>query len=184
LAEQGKHPSVLVLPSEEGSEGEEEIPQRRDYCPTCWDRLDSRNYVGFWLARRDPPKPRKVQNRKERNARLAAYFDYFYHEDRAAHAARLCFLAHLLIRYQVLRWLRTEPPEGPGRGERIICRNTITDEEVCVEMVQLADEELAAIKQEVDDLLAGVLSPTTSPLEDAGGSGSGPAAVPESPDAD
>jgi len=155
LAEAGKHPSVL-LPPEPGAAPGDDIPRRQDYCQQCWEQRQARDYLGFWVTRREPPKPRKVQNRRERNARLAAYFDYFYNEDRAAHAARLFFLAHLLMRYGVLRWVRTEHDPASGR-EQIIYRHAIADEEVTIESVDVTDEELVQFKREVDELLAGTL---------------------------
>jgi hypothetical protein len=67
------------------------------------------------------------------------------------------FLAHLLMRYGVLRWLRTEK-DPENNSERIICRNLVTDEEVVIESAQPTDEELVAIKREIDELLLGTLS--------------------------
>jgi|GEM_PF-523778 len=162
LAEAGKHPSALVVPVEESEGEEDDLPRREDYCPQCWEKCKGKEFFGYWLAKREPLKPRKVQNRRERNARLAAYFDYFYHQDRELHASRLFFLAHLLMRYGVLRWLRTEK-DPENNSERIICRNLVTDEEVVIESAQPTDEELVAIKREIDELLLGTLS--SAPVE-------------------
>lgn len=162
LAEAGKHPSVLVAPEAAQNGESDDIPRREDYCPRCWEDRASKNYVGFWITKREPPQPRKVQNRRERNARLAAYFDYFYHEDRVAHAPRLFFLAHLLMRYGVFRWLRTEVDEETGR-ERIYYRHLVNDEDVAIESAELSDEELVAIKREIDELLAGTLWKSDEP---------------------
>ncbi len=156
LAEMGKHPSVLLPPAEGTDENEGDIPQRQDYCAECWEKCSQHNYVGFWVARREPPRPRKVQNRRERNARLAAYFDYFYHDQNGQHAGRLFFLAHLLMRYGVLRWLRTEKDPETQR-ERIVYRHVVADEDVVIESVELSDEELVLYKREVEELLAGTL---------------------------
>ncbi len=161
LAEAGKHPSVLVPAQANDEEGDEaDIPRRQDYCHACWEKHTAKDYLGFWITRREPPKPRRVQNRRERNARLAAYFDYFYREGGEAHAARLYFLAHLLMRYGVLRWVRTET-DPETHKERISYRHMINDEEVVVEGAELSDDDLVVLKREVDELLAGTLGVQT-----------------------
>lgn len=182
LAEVRRHPSALVAPDSDASESEEDVPRREDYCARCWEQRTSKQYVGFWITKREPPQPRKVQNRRERNARLAAYFDYFYREDPQSHAPRLYFLAHLLMRYGVLKWLRTELDPATGR-ERVWCRHMINDEEVSVEGVELTDEELVAIKREIDELLAGTLgSAQAPPAEQPEGGGSQEESEPHEPD--
>lgn len=156
LVEIGRHPSALVPPEGDATDTEEDLPRREDYCVRCWEQQTAKQYVGFWITKREPPQPRKVQNRRERNARLAAYFDYFYREDPQTHAPRLYFLAHLLMRYGVFKWLRTELDPATGR-ERVWYRHMINDEELSVEGVELTDEDLVAIKREIDELLAGTL---------------------------
>ncbi|MGC8840235.1 MAG: hypothetical protein ACP5QZ_02120 [Candidatus Sumerlaeaceae bacterium] len=185
LAEGGKHPSVLLpVEATDADEGEPDIPQRRDYCPSCWQEHTAKDYLGFWITKREAPKPRRVQNRRERNARLAAYFDYFYREGGPIHAARLYFLAHLLMRYGVLRWLRTEH-DTESQKETIFYRHVINDEEVKVESVELSDEELVALKREVDELLAGTLGldgecrMNSEPMDGIAIQGQGQSSVPQ-----
>ncbi|MCX7626142.1 MAG: hypothetical protein N2Z21_08025 [Candidatus Sumerlaeaceae bacterium] len=156
LTQAGRHPSVLVASEDPGADSDLDLPRREDYCVQCWEQQRAKDYVGFWLTKREPPQPRKVQNRRERNARLAAYFDYFYREDPQAHAPRLFFLSHLLMRYGVLKWRRTDIDPATGR-ERVYYHHLINDEEVVVDGVELSDDELVAIKREVDELLAGTL---------------------------
>ena len=151
IAQAGKHLSAIS--SSADTDSADTDPVREDFCPGCWQELQDKDYFSFWLARRDPPKPRKIQNRKQRNATLLSYFDYLAGQDNPDYAQHVFFLAHLLMKYSVLRWLRTEPPAAEGAGERIVFRNTVTDDEVAVESVELDDERIAAIKKEIDEYL-------------------------------
>lgn len=161
LVDARKHPSVLI-PAPAMAESDEDIPQRQDYCSDCWQRRAEKNYLGFWITTRETPQPRKVMNRKERNARLAAYFDFLSRQQDPARVAKQYFLAHLLLRYGVFKWIRTEYDASSGR-ERIVCLNLIDDEEIVVESAELDDEQLVAIKQEIDRLLEGRLVAASEP---------------------
>jgi hypothetical protein len=152
IVEAGKHPSAILTP-DHADEEDPDMPQRRDYCPACWEQRGEQDFVGFWMARREKPKPRKIQNRKERNARLLSYFDFLLQKGDQEYAQHLYFLAHLLMKYSVFRWVRSEPAGTEGVNERIVFRNVVTDDFVTVESVRLDDERLGAIKKEVDGYL-------------------------------
>lgn len=132
---------------------EEGGPLRQDYCPSCWEKARQKNYFSFWIARREPPKPRKIKNRKERNAALLAYFDVLLAKNDPAYAQHLYFLAHLLMKFGVLKWVRSDPPAEEDGRERIIFRNTATDDLVTIEAVPLEDEAVARIKKEIDEYI-------------------------------
>ncbi|MBX7247315.1 MAG: hypothetical protein K1X53_17605 [Candidatus Sumerlaeaceae bacterium] len=150
IVEAGKHLSAIAA----DTAAEEDATIREDYCAECWEKRQDKNYIGFWLARREKPVPRKIQNRKERNAALLALFDYLQQNGQPEHAAHLHFLAHLLMKYKIFAWVRTEPvPDQPGR-ERVVFRNTVTDDHLTVESVQVTDEEAAAIQKDVDEHLS------------------------------
>lgn len=160
IAVAGKHASVLLPPgaeqeAREKGAGEEpgEGPQRQDYCPACWEKARQKNYFSFWIARREAPKPRKLKNRKERNAALLAYFDLLHQKNDSAYAQHLYFLAHLLMKFSVLKWVRSEKPAEEGGPERIVFRNTATDDLVTIDSVPLEDEAVARIKKEIDDYI-------------------------------
>ena len=156
IAGEGKHPSAIFSSTSPAVAREEpdEGVLRQDFCPACWQEMAGTDYFSFWLARRERPKTRKIQNRKERNTTLLAYFDYLYQQGGAENAQHLFFLAHLLMKYSVFRWVRTEPPETPDGRERVVFRNTATDDMVTVESVMMEEETLVAVKREVDEFLA------------------------------
>jgi hypothetical protein len=151
IAETGKHPSILVATEPADEDADE--PIRRDFCPACWDEIRDQDYFSFWLARREKPSPNKARSRKERNSTLLSYFDYLYQQDNSEYAQHLFFISHLLMKFSVFRWVRSEPPEAPGGNERIIFRNTVTDDFVTIESVTLDEERIAAIKKEIDEYL-------------------------------
>lgn len=156
IAVAGKHASVLLSPGEEPPPQQtagEEGPQRQDYCPACWEKARQKNYFSFWIARREPPKPRKLKSRKERNAALLAYFDLLLQKNDPAYAQHLYFLAHLLMKFSVLKWVRSERATEQGGRERIVFRNTATDDLVTIDSVPLEDEAVARIKKEIDDYI-------------------------------
>lgn len=171
IAVAGKHASVLLVAGEDTHAGggagaaapasaaattdadQDAGPLRQDYCPGCWEKVRQKNYYSFWIARREAPKPKKIRNRKERNTALLAYFDVLYQKKDPAYGPHLYFLAHLLMKFSVLKWMRTDPPAEAGAGERLIFRNTATDDLVTVETVPLEDETVARIKREIDDFI-------------------------------
>jgi hypothetical protein len=156
ISHAGKHPSALYDPdlSLAGQEEDDAEPLRQDFCPSCWAAMRSdKEYFSFWLARRDPPKPKKLQNRKERNATLLSYFDYLCAKQDPEYIQHLYFLAHLLMKYSVLKWVRTDPPENEGEPNRIVFRNTVTDDFIAIYEVPLDGERIAAIKKEIDESL-------------------------------
>ena len=170
LAAAGKHPSALydpeLMPPSVEEEAEEQ-PLRQDFCPKCWNEMRSdKEYFSFWMARREAPKPRKIQNRKQRNTTLLSYFDHLYEKQDPEHVQHLYFLAHLLMKYSVLKWVRTDPPEAEGEPNRIIFRNTVTDDQVTIYEVPLEGERVAAIKKEIDDYL-GRIEQDSAPDADA-----------------
>lgn len=134
-------------------DADSDAPLRQDYCPTCWDKVRQKNYFSFWIARREAPKPRKIKNRKERNAALLAYFDVLVQKNDPAYAQHLFFLAHLLMKFSVLKWVRSDPPAEEGGRERIVFRNTSTDDLVTIDSVALEDEAVARIKREIDEYI-------------------------------
>lgn len=156
LAEAGKHPSAIFSASNpvvEESEDDEGV-LRQDFCPACWDEVRSTDYFSFWLARREKPKTRKIQNRRERNSTILSYFDFLYQQGNPDNAQHLYFLAHLLMKFSVFKWVRTEPaPEG-GTSQRVVFRNTVTDDFVAVDEVAMDEERLVTIKREVDEYLS------------------------------
>ncbi len=163
IAVAGKHPSALLeteekpAPKEQsgGKKGEAEPdgPLREDYCPDCWEKARQKNYFSFWISRREAPKPRKIKSRKERNAALLAYFDFLLQKNDPAYAQHLYFLAHLLMKFSALKWVRSDPPANRESGERIVFRNTQSDDLVTVEAVALEDDAVARIKREIDEFI-------------------------------
>lgn len=153
IAEAGKHPSA-IFEAEEKAKQEDESPLRQDYCSECWGKLNEKEYFSFWMARREKPKVKKIQTRKQRNATLLSYFDFLYQKNDPEYAQHLFFLAHLLMKFSVFRWLKSEPATEPDGEERIVFRNTATDDVVTITAVSLDEQRLVEIKREIDEFLA------------------------------
>lgn len=165
----GKHPSVLRSPeaaatpaapddapaeatASPSQEPEKTGPQREDYCQECWQKATGRDFLGYWMARRDPPKTRKIESKKERNAGVLAWFDLL--RTRPPEHANLqsqYFLAHLLMKYGVLKWVKTELRDD---GQEVIYfRQTGQEEEIAVAAVELDDATSGEIKKKLDEFL-------------------------------
>lgn len=161
----GKHPSILRAEEEKRKKAdkktEDDAPLREDYCPKCWHDIQDVNYSGFWLSKREPPKPRKIQNKKERNAALMAYFDNARSSDEQTPTVKetLFFTAHLLMKYGVFKWNRTETDEITGI-ETIIFRHGNGEDDILVEEISLTDERGLELKNEVDEFLSKYSVPT------------------------
>jgi hypothetical protein len=156
----GKHPSALLDPDGPDTAPREDTPLRRDYCTDCWQKLAGGHYVGYWMARREAPKPRKIRTRKERNAALVSYFEMLKSRqamENEDHTQSLYLLAHLLMKYGVFKWVKSTVA-GPGTGEQIFFRNTAADEVVEIQSVELEDARIADIKKEIDAYLATAVS--------------------------
>jgi len=108
LSDLERHPSTLRL-------GESEGALREDICPECWGRLGEKNYFSYWVTRRFQEGPTPEQRRlakAERNEALWALFNALYaiREDGDLEP-QLFLLAHLLMKYRILRFQRTEEPD-------------------------------------------------------------------------
>jgi hypothetical protein len=137
-----KHPSAILM--------EDEDMLRRDYCAACWERLSGEEFFSFWIAKRDVVPARTRILREERDRMLLAYFERLSteaqrEETSAEREARRFFLAHLLMRFRVFRWLRTEHEDG-----RIVFQNVQTAEEWSISQVELSDEAVLQVKQEIE----------------------------------
>ncbi|MCX7717127.1 MAG: hypothetical protein N2111_01825 [Candidatus Sumerlaeaceae bacterium] len=172
IAAGGKHPSVLaVVPDDDDEAGAE--PLREDFCEQCWPEVRERGYYGFWIARREPPKPDTRANKRERNAILLSYFDWLA-QDAAANAQRLYVISHLLMKFQVFKWLRTDRDDETG-AETVTFRNTATDEEVSVTATPPDEEAVAAIVDEINRYLDRGPDPEpAAPGAESGGAAASP----------
>jgi hypothetical protein len=155
----GTHPSALLDPDGPDTSPRADVELRRDYCAACWQQFCGGHYMGFWMARREPPKPRKIRTRKERNAALLSYFEVLRerHAGDEDHAQCLYFLAHLLMKYSVFKWVKSTAATSEA-PEKIYFRNTTTDEIVEIEACELHDARIAELKRELDDYLSQAVS--------------------------
>jgi hypothetical protein len=149
----GKHPSVLRRGGA-NAEGQEDpdAPRREDYCSGCWQEMAERDFIGFWVTKREPPKQRKIETKKERNAGLLAWFEHLRSQNPDEELKQsLFFLAHLLMKYGVFKWQRTET--GPDGNEVIWFKQTGSEDEFDVVAVDFTDERSVEIKRELDEFL-------------------------------
>lgn len=142
----GKHPSALLDPEGPDTAPKADVPLRQDYCATCWNQKTGSHYVGFWMARREEPKPRKLKTRKERNAALVSYFELLKGQPGEEAAQAVYVIAHLLMKYGAFKWVRSD-------ADAIVFRNVLADELVNVEPVELEDSRIVEIKRELDAFL-------------------------------
>ncbi len=153
IAHAGKHPSLLrkAAPTGKGQVNAEG-PQREDYCAACWQELAKQDFVGYWVTRREAPKVRKIETKKERNAALASWFEHLRMQDADDEIRQsLFFLSHLLMKYGVLKWQRTETAND--KSETVIFRQQGSDDEIAVFVVDVTDERSVEIKRELDEFL-------------------------------
>lgn len=153
ITQAGKHPSMLrkAGAGAAGNAGQDG-PRREDYCTACWQQLADRDFVGYWVTRREAPKVRKIESRKERNAALVAWFEHLrlqpQHEETRQSQF---FLSHLLMKYGVFKWVRTE--SRPDGSEMVTFRQVGSDDEFLVPVVEFTDERSVEIKRELDEFL-------------------------------
>lgn len=186
IAHAGKHPSVLRQRSEtpenlEGDSADDLGPRREDYCAACWQELSEKDFVGFWLAKREPPKVRKIESKKERNAGLLAWFEHLQLQNPDDEIRQsLFFLAHLLMKYGVFKWQRTETADDGS--EVIYFKPTGSDDEVSVVAMEFSDERSVEIKRELDAFLLQYANsqPEANTANDDAASPAGSEAEPES----
>jgi len=158
ISHAGKHPSVLRRGGSPAGENNGELPldpdapRREDYCSDCWQKFSESDFMGFWVTKREPPKQRKIESKKERNAGLVAWFEHLQGlpQDEEIRQS-LFFLGHLLMKYGVFKWQRTEKDETGI--ETIYFRPTGSEEEVSIVATELTDERSVEIKRELDAFL-------------------------------
>lgn len=153
ITQAGKHPSVL-RPAAAPVKGQQDpdAPRREDYCTACWQELAERDFVGFWVTRREAPKVRKLETRKERNAALVAWFEHLRSQKPDDETRQsIFFLGHLLMKYGVFKWLRTDVADDGS--ETVIFRQQGSEDEVEVPVVDFTDERSVEIKRELDEFL-------------------------------
>lgn len=179
IAHAGRHPSVLRRGGGDAADGNEQAegPHREDYCEPCWQELAERDFVGFWVTRREPPKQRKIETRKERNAAMVAWFEHLRDQNPDEEIRQsLFFLAHLLMKYGVFKWQRTETRDDGS--EVIIFRATGSEDEIEITAVDFSDERSVEIKRELDEFLLQYAN--AQPEEDANTGGRATEDEPES----
>ena len=94
----GKHPSLIEL------SGKDEVV-RKDFCITCWTRMQEQGYFSFWITKRvnQPSAAERRLAKSERNEALWRLFSALYASEAAADfGPQLFLLAHLLMKYKVL----------------------------------------------------------------------------------
>ncbi len=125
----GRHPTLLAI-----SDKQEAI--RRDFCPTCWNKVGDEEYFSFWVTKRvnSVSAEERRLHRSERNEALWRLFAALYtsetHDDVDA---QLFLLAHLLMRYRVLNFAGTDENGKllfihPKLGESFAIANLSLDE--------------------------------------------------------
>ncbi|HUT25569.1 MAG TPA: hypothetical protein VM492_14595 [Sumerlaeia bacterium] len=136
-------------------EAEESGYKRLDYCRDCWEGMKERAYFSFWISRRtEADLPPIKLNRAGRNVALLALFDSLSErrDEETDFAPHLFFLAHLLMKYKILKWM--PGVAHPETGEPMLrFSRTDCDEEALVPDLDLPDETIVRIKEEIEEYL-------------------------------
>jgi hypothetical protein len=145
LEDERKHLSAIRLG------GDDEV-ERTDYCRKCWERLEDEEFYSHWIAKREKPEERLRISKADRNRLLLAMFERLSQnsdpDEESGRAEKLFFLAHLLMRFRVFRWARTD-----HAGGKVCFINTQSEEECWVDQVEVDDEAALLIKQEIEEFL-------------------------------
>lgn len=149
LVDSRKHPSAIRV-----EDAEEEPVQRADYCTSCWRQIEEKPYFSFWMAKREEAPPERTRiSKAERNRLMFSYFEHLGNPDTQEAGAVDCksqrfFLAHLLMRFRVFRWVSTDKETQLIRFE-----NIGTGDIHEVESTEIDDESVVRLKQEVENYL-------------------------------
>jgi len=142
----------------EGSEDKEEEAGflRLDYCTKCWNAMKEQAYFSFWIGRRSAGDlPVGKLTKAERNVALAALFDSLAErgdEEQTDYSPHLFFLAHLLMKFKIFKWMPSVA--HPETGEPMLrFLRAQTGEEVLVRNVEMPQEMVARVKEEVETYL-------------------------------
>jgi hypothetical protein len=137
-------------------EAEEESFLRLDYCEACWQELKDRAFFSFWVSKRTTTDlPRKKLSKTERNLALVALFDSLSERDDSEvdFTPHLFFLAHLLMKFKIFKWVVTKP--DPKTGDLVIhFARTDSEEEVLVADMDMPPEMVVRIKEEIESYLS------------------------------
>jgi hypothetical protein len=146
LDEFDRHPTRLSL----GDAG----LRRADFCPECWEFAKTEAHDFFWLTRReraDKPAPRLSRRQKAVAAR-ALFESLWERRDEEDVEGHLYFLAHLLLRWGGLRWVRAGGDEA-GR-EIVVFENPATGDLLELRAVEASDDSIQQVRQNVEAFLA------------------------------
>ncbi len=171
LAEIGRHPSVIDEPEEKTDrkskdkarnkdkekDKESDPTPRRDFCPECWSKAKDLKYFSFWLARRTRPAPNRKLAKAERNEVLWRLFSALTTRQEPETEPQRFLLAHLLMKYGVLRWQANSTDE-----EGLACivfEHTPTGEPYRVREHAMDEAALVQTLQEIEALVAREVNP-------------------------
>ncbi len=135
----------------------EENLERRDFCNACWAEMaKEEHFFSGWLAKREVPEERNTISRQDRNRLLLALFELMTaggdsgSEDggEVEPESVRYFLGHLLMRFRVFKWHRTEAESGT-----IFFENVQNGETYSVQAMELDDESIVKIKKVIEEFL-------------------------------
>jgi hypothetical protein len=131
----------------------EDEPRRADFCPDCWRFAKEEARQAYWQTKREKKEKRAPRlSRREKAVAVRALFEGLWEQrDREAVDAHLYFLAHLLLRWGGLKWVRNEADEG-GR-EVIVFEHPTTGDVLEIPAVDAEEEAIAAIQTRIEDFL-------------------------------
>jgi len=151
LRELPRHASVL--------DEKDGRPERMDLCPTCWKEARNPRYFSFWLTRRARPAPDRKQAKAARNEILWRLFSALTTHTAPEMEPQRFLLAHLLMKFGVLRWRPAEPGEQEQEG-MVAFEHVATGEVFKVRERALDAAALVACLQEIEERVAREMNPS------------------------
>jgi len=146
-----KHPSAVRV------DDEADQLEREDFCPSCWEqKVQGEPFFSRWLAKREIPVERTRISREDRNRLLLALFELLSAggetdlsgDDALDPDAVRYFLGHLLMRFRIFKWHRTDAATA-----MIFFENTQSGETYSVPAIELDDETIVKVKNVVEEYL-------------------------------
>ena len=157
LDEFDRHPTRLRMLEDE--------PERADFCPDCWEFVKEEAYHSYWITRRVRREKRAVKlSRRERAVAARALFESLWEKrEQEEIDAHLYFLAHLLLRWGGLKWVRNDV-DSEGR-EIIVFENPATGDPIEIRSVDISQESISETKEHIEEFLRQYAPESEIPLD-------------------
>ncbi|MDD4278320.1 hypothetical protein GX645_05785 [Candidatus Sumerlaeota bacterium] len=155
----GAHPvAISGINGADLSDADPEEIFREDFCDECWGEAQKdKQVLAKWMGKQEQPKPSKLHTRRERAAVLTKWFDALQATERTLKRDQYLYvIAHLLMKYQVLKWEKSSSfAEASPTEQPKVSFKTQDDDIITVDAVPLDPEINQAIIDQMERFFAG-----------------------------